>query len=382
MIKVKKILLSTRNIILSRVFSRLPLQNKVVFNNFNGRGMGDDPKYIALALLKSNKPIKMIWLVKNYSNVYFPKEIKQVKIGSIKAIYHIETAKVWVNNVRSTFNEMKKRKHQYYIQTWHSTFGIKMLGSDNKKASPNAFKSALKDASMVDLMYSNNDFRVNQYQTTFLYNGPVIKCDVPRVSFLFHTHSGVKEKVFRTLNIDESYNIILYAPTFRVYTKDISAFCFDYERVIKEMESKFNQKYVFLLRLHPLVSRKSSLFTFSNKIINASQYPDMEELLAIADILITDYSSSMFDFSILKKPAFLFAKDYEQYKEHERELYFQLEELPFPLSKDENDLIRQISDFDISDYKKKCSEFLDRIGLSDSGKGDDMIASIVLEKMV
>lgn len=115
----------------AKVFCCFPLQNKVVFDNMTGKGFGDDPKYIALALLRKSKNLELIWLVKSNSNNNLPIEIKPVKLNSLAALYHLATARVWVDNQRGVFNLAPKRKGQFYIQTWHATFGVKKLGTDN-----------------------------------------------------------------------------------------------------------------------------------------------------------------------------------------------------------------------------------------------------------
>lgn len=362
----------------------LPIQNKVIFDNFNGRGMGDDPKYIAEELLKRRIEAKYYWIVEDKKES-LPEGITPLKKNSLYAFYHISTAKVWISNIRGSFSMALKKKRNYYINTWHSTLSLKKLGTDNIKSTSKAKKRAQQDMKLVDLMYSNSTFRVNKYKTTFWYEGEVVKMDVPRVSCMYHQPEGLKHKVCQYLNIPSDRHIVMYAPTFRDYRKnDISVYSYDFLSIIRSLEVKFGGHFVMLLRLHPHLRNSPLLksFNFSDTIINASAYPDMEELLCITDILLTDFSSSMFDHSIAKKIVFLLAKDYTEYIQKERELYFDpKKDLPFGLYESELELVNAIANFNKQLYDNRCNEFYKSIGLSDSGNGDKMVADIVERRL-
>lgn len=356
-------------------FRLFPLQDKVVFRNFNGRGLGDDPKYIALELLHSYPKIKLIWLASNLDESH-PQGIKFIQFNSIRAYYHLATAKVWVNNIKHSSMFIPKRKKQFYIQTWHSTFGIKKIESAAKL--PNSYISrAIQDAAQTNLMYANNDYRINIYKTKFWYTGPVIKSDVPRNSVLFQLPENKKQEIRYFFSIPQNTSIVLYAPTFRKDKSNMSIYKFDYQKILCALEKKFQKKFTMLLRLHPNISKQQSKLFFPEDVINACDYPDMQELLAIADILMTDFSASMFDFGFLRKPVFLFAKDYDQYVQKERDLDININELPFSMSKTENDLANQIEAFERIEYTNRLDHFYTQYGLKDTGNGAKTIAKII-----
>lgn len=360
------------------IFSHLPLQDKVVFSNFGGMGFGDDPKYIALELLKRDKHPQLYWIVYN-KNVNLPSGISPLIVDSFKERYHICTAKIWINNVRgSNIKYATKRRNQYYIQTWHSTLGLKAVESEANLSIKSIKKSKL-DASKVDLMYSNSDFRIDKYRKTFWYNGKVIKSDVPRVSIYFGEKKQIHNKICNFFKIDSSSKIALYAPTFRA-SHSIDIFYLDYEKIVQSLKSKFKSDFVLLVRLHPR-DVKRALNVYSDNVINATPYPDMAELLCIADILFTDFSSSMFDFCILEKPVFLIAKDFDNYICNERKLVFDIKTLPFTMSKTDSELLSNITNFDNDSYMVACDKFKNKIGLVDQGKGAQQIADIVISKI-
>ncbi len=107
-----------------------------------------------------------------------------------------------------------------------------------------------------------------------------------------------------------------------------------------------------LIKLHPHLISQSSRLNYEDNVINVSAYDDTQELLSISDVLITDYSSLMFDFSITQRPCFLYVPDAEDYVSNERELYFDLEKLPFVIGKNNQDLMRK-SNHLINKYIKK-----------------------------
>lgn len=146
-------------------------------------------------------------------------------------------------------------------------------------------------------------------------------------------------------------------------------------------KKRFLEDYVCLLRLHPNVAAQAEGLDYSEKVISATDYPDMQELMAAADILITDYSGSMFEFMITKKPVFLLAKDLQDYLAGERELYFSFEELPFSLAQSEQELCRNILAYEEKRYKDACERFMRRIDMTEDGQGAKVLADIILEQV-
>jgi CDP-glycerol glycerophosphotransferase len=94
-------------------------KKKIVLCNFYGKGYGDNPKYIAQEIISQDLNYDLVWLLDdNFKESIFPKEIRVVRYGSFKAIYEMATAKLWIDDCRKVYYT-KKRKNQYYIQTWH-----------------------------------------------------------------------------------------------------------------------------------------------------------------------------------------------------------------------------------------------------------------------
>lgn len=376
--KILKHIKRELKVAICHVFEIFPLQKKIIFDNFHSDSYGGEPKYIAEELARSPQKKTMIWVYKKNKPIV-PDYITPIKLGSLLFYYHLSTAKVWVDNVRGTFCTYK-RKGQFYIQTWHAILGLKKIEKEAPSI-PDEWKDISKrDSKLIDLMVSNNDFYKSKFENVFWYDGEVLKCDSPKMSLLVNTPTNLKNKVFNQLNINKDAKVVLYAPTFRK-TKDLSVYEWDYEKIIRCLENKFGGYFIMLLRMHPIISNKAGFLKYTDKIINVTSYPDMQELLAISDIQINDYSSSMFEFGFLKKPVFLFCKDLEDYKNGDRELEFDFEKLPFPLCQSQEELIYKINNFNQDNYNKNITSFYEQIGMVEKGEGAKILANIINEHL-
>lgn len=356
------------------ISSMFPIKNnKIVVCNYYGRGFSDNAKYIAMEAIDRKLNYDIVWLVKNIEEKNeFPDKIRLVKYKSFKAIYELSTARVWIDNSRKNYYT-KKRKRQLYIQTWHGGIALKKIEKDAEGSLLNSYvKFAKKDSKNADLFISNSKFNTNMYKRAFWYDGEVLESGVPRNDLLFNNVDETKNKVKLFFNLDSNKKIVMYAPTFRK-DNNLDVYKFDYEKCIEEFNKKFSKEYVMLIRLHPNVFIKSTQLNFnSSNVFNASFYPDMQELLVAADILITDYSSSMFDFMLTRKPCFIYASDIKEYSD-DRGFYFDLDKLPFVISTSTDEMIKNINMFDRDVYFKKLDNFLKEQGCVDNGTASKQV---------
>lgn len=365
---------STVKRMIAHSFRLFPVcDRKIVVSSYYGKGYGDNPKYIVDELLKSGT-YKIIWLVKDAGIAKeLPETVHPCGIGSLKAMYHYVTAKVWIDNCRKGF--YFKRKNQLYIQTWHG-FALKRIERDAVDGLADGYASfAARDSALIDVIVSCSKFMTDIYRKSFWYDGRIAEVGAPRNDVILNSDDSVKEKVYSYFNIERTKKIVLYAPTFR---KDLSltAYSIDIERVLKAFQRKTGDDYACLVRLHPNISAKSNAITYNDSKINASHYPDMQELLAAADAVISDYSSLMFDFALSGKPCFQFAVDIEDYK-NDRNFYFDLSSLPFPLSTNNEELEENILRFDQDAYQMRLNDFFDEVGMVRNGDASRKIAQII-----
>ena len=367
--------------LISLTFIFIPInKNKIVFCNYYGNGYGDNAKYLCDDLRKQNLNFDLVWLLKNelIEKSEFPKEVRVVEYKSFKALYEMATAKVWIDNSRKEFYPIK-RKNQYYIQTWHASMGLKRIEKDAKESLSSSYiKLAKRDSQMCDLMISGSRFRYNLYKNSFWYDGEILKSGTPRCDLFFHNNDNLKIKVLKELNIPLHKKVVLYAPTFRKNV-GIDFFKIRYEEIIDELKEKFGGDWIFLNRLHPNIAELADDFKYNNNFYNASHYSDMQELLAITDVLITDYSSSMFDMALRKKICLLYAPDLDKYINDDRGLYFDYRKLPFNSATSLDELKSNIQEFDLDEYKSNIESFHQQIGVYEDGGASRRIVDRIKE---
>lgn len=370
--KIKKILVA----ILIPIFVKLPIKNnKIVISNFNGKGYGDNPKYIAEEILRQNLDYDIVWVLKKdlIGKEKIPSHIRIVEYRSLKHFYELATAKIWIDNDRK-FGYAPKRKKQYYIQTWHGVVALKQIEKDIEKyLTPDYIAQAKNDSKMINLLLSNSKHHTDLFRRSFWYQGEILEVGAPKSEILVHQEK--LKKVLNYFNIGINQSIVIYAPTFR-NNKNTKVYNVDFERLIKILDKKYGGEWIVLVKLHPDMSSKADSLQYNSKILNASEYEDMNELLSASDILITDYSSSMFEFSITKKPIFLYAADVSEYIE-ERDFYFDIYSLPYPLAENNDQLQKVIEIFDNSRYLSELNAFLNEIEIFDPIGSSSKVVRII-----
>lgn len=374
------------NFIYEHIYKYLPVDNKkIVFDNFSGIGYGCNPRYIADELLKQKVNCKINWLVQNpkENKKNFPKNIKLIDITSEKAIYELSTAKLWIGNTHKSNllkrGLTKKIAKQIYIQTWHGSLGIKKINND---ANPEFWKNSSlcelykKDSSMIDIMISNSSFETNVYKSAISDKAEIKEYGHPRNDIFFKDNKGLKDKICQQYNINTNSNILLYVPTFRD-NNHISCYNIEYEKLFAPLKEKFGGDWKIFIRLHPRLKHLTNLLIpQSDSIIDVTMYQDIQELLASADIAITDYSSCIFDFMLTKKPGFIYATDIEEYNT-ERGFYYPLEETPFPIARNNEELIQNILNFDNEKYQQKVEKFLKDKGCIEDGHASERVVELI-----
>lgn len=349
---------------------------KIVVSNFSGKGYGDNPKYIVEKLLKKNDALRIIWILRNIDDKEtLPTGMEYCLEKSFMAVYHLRTAKVWIDNCRKSYRF--KRSNQFYLQTWHG-FALKRIEKDVVGSlSKGYIRNAIRDSRHIDLIVSCSRFMTQIYKNSFWYDGEILEIGAPRNDVIIKSDKYIKNKVIDFFDIAEEKGIVLYAPTFRV-DKSLEYYSLDYDQVKKACEQKFKKNFTILVRLHPSMSDINLNVNYDGcNIINANKYPDMQELLCATDIVITDYSSLMFDFALSKKPCFLFATDIERYK-NDRNFYFDLIQLPFMVAETNELLVENILSFDESIYKGQLCEFFRNVGMIMDGQASKSVTEVIL----
>ena len=361
----------------------LPIQkNKIVVSSFYGRGYSDNPKAVVDELLKRDRDLDIVWVVKDEKTADLPQGVRAVQYDSTELIRELSTAKIWIDNCRK--GARHKKKGQYYLQTWHG-LALKRIEKDVadklNTAENNAYAAyAMRDSAQIDLIVSCSEFMTGIYRNSFWYDGPVELYGAPRNDVMFHPFADAREQVREKLGLPQDCKFIMYAPTFRA-DGSLTAYNMDYEAVCKAMEQRFGGRWIMLIRLHPAVMQKAKDLKFDNQLtFDATAYNDMQQLLSACDAVVTDYSSLMFDFALTHRPCFQYAADIDDYK-NDRNFYFPIDETPFPLAVTNAEMVENILQFDEEAYQKDWAAFVKKMGLCEDGKASERCADWVLEHM-
>ena len=344
-------------------------EKKIVFVSYYGAGYGDNPKAIADYIIENNLNYELVWLLDTNKNdgSDMPKKVKKVKYGSIRSLYELSTAKIWVDNCRKQYFP-KKKKGQIYIQTWHGSLALKKIEADAPSLPIQYVNMAKKDSSAIDVILSGCDFKTNVYKNSFWYSGEVLNIGTPRADVFFNEEKILqnKKKVLDFYNLEDDAKILMYAPTFR-QSHNLDIYKLDYSKLESVLVHKFGGKWKIIVRLHPNIAHLADELQLPNTVLNVTSYKDMQELLCASDIVVTDYSGLMFDFYIMNRPLFLFCTDFEEYTSKDRELYFELKEVPFDLAKSNGELCDIIKEFDYQKYLSNVEIFRKKIGFCEKG---------------
>lgn len=361
-------------------FKIIPIKNnQIIFFSYYGANYGCSPKYITEYLLEHYpEEYKIIWAF-NYPEKFKTLKFNVIKYGRFKFLYHFCRSKYICTNFNLT-TDLKKRKGQIYIQTWHNSTRLKRTHSDVEKILSNQFiEMAKNDSRQIDYIFCGSKFMHDIIRNSFWYKGKILDFGLPRNDSLIRLDTIKLIDIKNKIGISDNIGIVLYAPTFRKGL-DLNFYSLDFKRLLKFLEEKYQKKWIIILRLHPHLISKVYAHNFVNdNIIDLTQYPDITEILMISDILITDYSSIMFDFALTKRPIFLYATDKNYYTKNDFGFYFNLNSLPFSFSKSNDELLENINKFNLKEYLLNLNSFMQKIGNFEVGAACEKFYSLILK---
>ena len=358
---------------------KLPIErNKVFFSNYDGIGYGGNCKYIAEEFIRAHYPMKLVWAVSDKDTYNIPRNIKKVLIDTPQYYRELFTSGIYVTNTVHNLYE-HKREGQFFINTWHGYGPFKLAeGAVNKDAESR--ERYRKSNAASDLFLTASRFYTQIYRDSFFYEGEVMECGAPR-NDIFFTQNTIKTSVYKKLQISFDKKILLYAPTFREDTVvSFQKYDIDMKRVLNALEKRFGGEYVLVYRFHHYLYRLGMPQNFYAGAIDATYYPDIQELLAAADVVITDYSSLMWDFSLQRRPVFLYQNDEKDY-ENDRGFYSSVSEWPYPKAHTQEELIDIIVNFNKNEYVEKLNAFLKKYGSCDDGHATERVVKRIIDEI-
>lgn len=338
---------------------------QIIFVSFGGRKYDDSPKAIYEKMLADPefKNFDFIWAFIKPEQHSIPQG-KIVKTDTFKYYKTLLASKIWITNSAVQRGLYIPSNNSIYVNTWHGTPIKKMgLDIDNKRPS-----SRMKRNNLIsDIFLSQCEYEANIFSRAYLIpKESIAVVGLPRNDELVHRNSKNEiASIKKKLNIPSKKKVILYAPTFREYNRDSGSNCtFTLPFNLQKWEKQLSNEFVLLIRAHYEIVRNID-FGNTDFVINVSSYESLNELMLISDLLISDYSSIFFDYSILERPMLAYCYDFDTYNK-KRGMYFDIREMLECYIDNEDDIIdeivskRYINRINIS--KKFKDKFVERSG--------------------
>ena len=364
----------------ARLFRGLD-DNLVAFSAFDYKSYNDNPRYISEKLHELRPETKIAWLLKDPEaarrKFNIPDYVQCYNSIQRRGVSAMARARVVVDNYAKRFYLKFPGKGQIYIQTWHGDRAFKKVGFDFEGQHLRMLEEH------CTLGVTGSDYGDRQFRSAFHYKGELMKVGYPRNDILIRNDPAEKAAVRARLGLDESVRILLYAPTFRdVEQRAHSAqkMRLDLHHVLDTLERATGETWKCLLRAHYL-SYGIPLKDETGRILPASDYPEMAELLLVADALITDYSSCAGDYALCRRPIFLYQDDLEDYKNNSRQLYFDMKDSPYWVAATPDELDRLIEACTPERARENCDAILRFYGEAETGHAAQSIAEYIVDSL-
>ncbi|MBQ9983247.1 MAG: CDP-glycerol glycerophosphotransferase family protein [Lachnospiraceae bacterium] len=388
-------------------FRLLPVKNnRILFTGLTGGksyAYSCNPKYL-YEYLRDNYPgvYEYVWAVEEKERYSFLKEegVKLVKHFTVSSFPMLLTSKIIVTN-GSYAPWFPFRKSQYVINTWHGGGAYKKVENEAPGADWATRKRAAFCADNIDLFLASCKNQEEQMiKTTYQYQGEVLRKGTPRNDKLVRGEIAEAEgKVRKYYGISESAHIVLYAPTYRKPSTPVEL---DGDKLIEALnelnqdemsrllgskieetsivENENHSRWYFLNRYHRYMDDSMEVKVKGKHVMDVMDYPDMQELLCAADILITDYSSCVWDYMLLKRPCFLYVPDKKEYTA-KTGFYVDLDDWPFAEADTTEALIQKIKQYQPDQAVASMEKHADELGSYESGECCKMLAEKIVQML-
>jgi CDP-glycerol glycerophosphotransferase len=361
--------------------ARGPVQDVVLYESYYGKQFSDSPREIFAELRKRDPDLHHVIAVRD-QQVAVPEGATGVSYRSEEYYRLLAQARYIVANTHlpSCF---RRAEGQTVLQTWHGV-GTKKIGLDmgavhfaNKSYVENIRNG---ESDQWDYLVSPNPFTSPILRRAFAYRGHLLETGVPRNDIFHRADRDARAlAVKQRLGIEADRKVVLYAPTWRDNLFDgPGRYRLDLRLDLYEAVRKLGDDYVLLFRKHSNIVDRLPLG--EGAVIDASDYPEVQELLLATDVLISDYSTLMCDFANTGRPMLFYTYDLANYRDVLRGFYFDFEdEVPGPLITDEADLVAAIADADAirAEYDAKYRAFAERFCAWDDGRATERVVDAV-----
>ena len=379
-------------------YAELPVDEKlVVFEAFMGRKYTDSPRAIYEKMLADDRyaDYHFIWCFRDsvmaeHLQLADEPRTDLVRWGSEDYYATYAKAGYWITNTRIP-GAIDIRPEQTYVQCWHGT-PLKRLGCDIETEVTESKETTRKvihgDARRYSYFISTSPFYTDVMTSAFDLKAlgkedVMIETGYPRNDALAGATAQKQREIRAALGIPEDKKVLLYAPTYRENERDRdSKYTFrkalDYDR----LRDALGDEYVILFRAHYFIAQEFDFDQYDGFIIDVSSYPEINDLYIASDLLITDYSSVFFDFAILNRPVIFYMYDLELYRDELRGFYLGLEDLPGPITTEQEELETKILTCsrwsNTPEYQKAFEDFRQRFTPYEDGHATERVLETVM----
>jgi CDP-glycerol glycerophosphotransferase len=316
---------------------------KVVHHSFGGR-YSDNPRALYESLVAGGHPSSHVWLVDPKHAHGFPPGVETVTYGSDRSIEELESADVVVSNTHIEL-DWKKSSGTRYLQTWHGT-PLKHIHFDSLWAPPGRVDYLTEDVRRWDYLLSPNRVSTGLLRKAFGFTGQIAETGYPRNDVLTGPRRDeIRTAVRKRFGIPDDTTVVLYTPTWRDDVLDGQGRQdFSLQLNLDEFSERLGRDHYLLVRTHFLVSAEFPAIDRPG-VRDVSAYADVSDLYLAADVMVTDYSSTMFDFAVTGKPLLFFTYDLAHYRDALRGFYFDFEvHAPGPLLPTSTAVVEALAD--------------------------------------
>ncbi len=351
---------------------REPLRPAVLFDSFGGRQFSDSPKAIYEELVRRGADLEFMWIVRD-GQVELPEGVTPVRRYGREFFDALARCRYIVTNSHLP-SWFERREGQTVLQTWRGT-PLKRIGFDVEKVPftrSDHHERLARAVARWSHLISPSPWCTSVLDSALRFEGEVLEIGSPRDDLLRRAGAATRTREIRErLGLPEGRKVVLYAPTWRddkFYSK--GRYRLDLRLDLRHMDEELGGDHVLMIRKHPSVTDRLPRVG-TDFVLDVSAYPDIQELYLVADMLITDYSSAMFDFAVTGKPMLFYTYDLERYRDEVRGFYFDFEaEAPGPLLRTTEEVVAAVRDADEvhAKYRKLYDAFTARFcPLEDGG---------------
>lgn len=333
-------------------------RHAILFQSFGGRNFDDSPRaiYDEICRRPAFDSFRLIWAFTDPAAHDLPRG-KAIRIDTPRFFFTLLRCGIWVGNSEVDRGIGLSGKRHIWVETWHGT-PLKKIGGEENENSMRPFREKKTPPDCHTIRCAQSQYDREIFARIFhAAKDSFLLCDLPRNDVLLRYTEEDRRRIRAALNIPKGKRVLLYMPTYREYAQNENGETYLAPPITpKKWEKALGDRYVFLLRAHYAVTAEMQLPN-DGCWRDVSDYPVLSELYAVADVLLSDYSSAYVDFSILEKPMLCFAYDEEEYTAR-RGLYLPLRgTLPCPIHRTEDGVLHELKTLNYKRASAACAAF-------------------------